>query len=361
MYGILIREGKGGGGKNIGDYIQSIAQRQFIRDKETCYVEIEELSDFKSEQQVNVIMNGWFTWDCTKFLPPACINPFFISFHLTPPQERAFFTPEITAYLKKYQPIGARDIKTMEMMQAHGVDSYFSGCLTMTLGKEYLQKGEHTGDVYIVDPYYEIGGDMSLPHIVRYWKMIWYTLIHLKAAWKLKDKLVRTRHSILRHISDKLDKVVCAANFYHIYSQRFDDDILFGAKYFSAIVDSELSNEEKFAIADKMLKDYAQAKLVITGRLHVSFPCLAVGTKNIFIIPCSKNEKMSPRKHCHSRIMGLEDTVNVMELEDGKLVDPVSKFPSKISITNFPENKNGYLKYSELLTRKVDDFVLNNQ
>ena len=216
MYGILIREGKGGGGKNIGDYIQSIAQRQFIRGKETCFVEIEELSDFKSEQQVNVIMNGWFTWDCSKFLPPNCINPLFVSFHLTPFQEQAFFTPEIIAYLKKYQPIGARDTKTMEMMRAHGIDSYFSGCLTLTLGRDYTQNDEHTGDIFIVDPYYEIGGDMSLPHIIRYWKMIQYTLKHIKAALKLKDVLVRTRHSILRTVSDELDKIVCAANFAEI-------------------------------------------------------------------------------------------------------------------------------------------------
>lgn len=320
MYGILIREGRDKGGKNIGDYIQSIAQRQFIRDKETCFVEIEELSDFQSEQQVNVIMNGWFTWDCSKFLPPACINPLFISFHLTPPQERSFFTPEITAYLKKHQPIGARDIKTMEMMQAHGVDSYFSGCLTMTLGKEYLQKGEHTGDVYIVDPYYEIGGDMSLPHVIRYGKMIWYTLRHLKAAWRLKDKLIRTRHSILRHVSDRLDIIICAANFYHIYSQRFDDEILYNAKYVSAIVSSKISNEEKFEIADKMLKDYANARFVITSRLHVSFPCLALETPNIFVIPCIKNEEKDVMRYS-GRLAGLEDTVNVLELNSGKLIE----------------------------------------
>lgn len=359
MYGILIREGKGRGGKNIGDYVQSIAQRQFIRDKETCYVDIECLSDFKSEQQVNVIMNGWFTWDCSKFLPPASINPFFISFHLTPPQEKAFFTPEITAYLKKYQPIGARDIKTMEMMQAHGIESYFSGCLTMTLGKEYLQKGEHIGEVFIVDPYYEIGGDMSLPHIIRYWKMIWYTLIHLKAAWKLKDTLVRTRHSILHHVSDKLDKIVCAANFYHIYSQRFGDDILFNAKYISAIVDSELTNEEKFAIANKMLRDYANAKFVITSRLHVSFPCLAVETKNIFIIPSILNEEKDVMRYS-GRLAGLEDTVNVLELNSGKLIDKTIALPEKITMDNLPENQRGYLKYKQELEKSVEQFIKNN-
>ena len=34
MYGILIREGKTTGDiKNIGDFVQSIAQKQFIKDK----------------------------------------------------------------------------------------------------------------------------------------------------------------------------------------------------------------------------------------------------------------------------------------------------------------------------------------
>lgn len=359
MYGLLIREGLGGGGKNIGDYIQSIAQRQFIRDKETCYVDIEYLSDFESKQTVNVIMNGWFTWDCSKFLPPTCINPLFVSFHLTPPQEKNFFTTEIIAYLKKYQPIGARDMKTMEMMRAHCIESYFSGCLTMTLGKEYRQDAPHTGEVYIVDPYYEIGGDMSLPHIIRYTKMIWYTIRHIKAAWILKDKLIRTRHSIFRHIADKFDKIVCAANFYHIYSQRFSDDILFNAKYTSAIVSSELTNEEKFAIADKMLRDYANAKFVITSRLHVSFPCLAVGTKNIFVIPSLKNEEQDVLRYS-GRLGGLDDTVNVLELNAGRLVDKTAAFPQKITMENFPPNKEGYLKYKTSLEETVENFVRNN-
>ena len=44
MFGLLIREGKNRGPlKNIGDYVQSIAQRQFLRNKETCLVESEEL------------------------------------------------------------------------------------------------------------------------------------------------------------------------------------------------------------------------------------------------------------------------------------------------------------------------------
>ena len=60
MFGILIREKGKGGFKNIGDFVQSIAQRQFLLNKELCYVDIENLSIFENEEKVNVIMNGWF-------------------------------------------------------------------------------------------------------------------------------------------------------------------------------------------------------------------------------------------------------------------------------------------------------------
>lgn len=94
MFGILKREKGVGNIKNIGAYVQSIAQRQFLSDKKTCYVEIEELSSFKSDEKVNVIMNGWFMHNPEAFPPSESINPLFISFHLTPPAEKDFFTPQ---------------------------------------------------------------------------------------------------------------------------------------------------------------------------------------------------------------------------------------------------------------------------
>ena len=190
MFGLLIREGKNRGElKNAGDFVQSIAQRQFLHGKETCLVEIEELSDFKSDKDINVIMNGWFMWDCSKFLPPACINPLFVSFHLTPPQEKNFFTPEVIQYLKKYQPIGTRDVLTAELMRKYGIDSYFSGCLTMTLGKEYLSD-RHDGGIYIVDPYIEFGGDKSKPFFVKVYNTIKFCIKNFNKAKLLNPDIV---------------------------------------------------------------------------------------------------------------------------------------------------------------------------
>lgn len=55
-------------GKNIGDYIQSVAQEQFYS-KKGCYVEREELNTFHSNERTNVIMNGWFMWKPQNFPP----------------------------------------------------------------------------------------------------------------------------------------------------------------------------------------------------------------------------------------------------------------------------------------------------
>ena len=46
MFGILIREKGVGNKKNIGDYVESIAQRQFLPNEDNCYVDIETLSSF---------------------------------------------------------------------------------------------------------------------------------------------------------------------------------------------------------------------------------------------------------------------------------------------------------------------------
>lgn len=358
MFGLLIREGKNRGSvKNIGDYVQSIAQRQFLQGKETCYVDIEELSDFISDGKVNLIMNGWFTWNCEKFLPPECVNPLFVSFHLTPPKEKEFFTPEITNYLKQHEPIGARDMLTMEIMKKYGIDSYFSGCLTMTLGKTYWQD-KHDGGIYIVDPYIEFGGDKSLSAFKKLAKSFYFLLKNYQKVRQLKNKFIDQYKTQISSLSPKLEHLLQTATFYEIYSKRFSDDILLNADYLTVLVDNDYSNEKKFQIADEMLRKYAKAKCVITSRLHVSFPCLSMGTKNIFVMPSVKTEEKDVRRYS-GRLGGLDDTVTVLELKDGKLNNTKDNLPQIISVDNFPIAKKGYQKYSEQLSQTVERFVEN--
>ncbi|RYF99012.1 MAG: hypothetical protein EOO02_17785 [Chitinophagaceae bacterium] len=43
------------------------------------------------------------------------------------------------------------------------------------------------------------------------------------------------------------------------------------------------NDDEKFEMAEELLKKYARAKLVITSRIHCALPCLAMGTPVIFV------------------------------------------------------------------------------
>ena len=112
MNGILICSGTGVV-KNIGDYIQSVAQEQFWKHVD-CFVERENLNTFTAPERVNVIMNAWFMWKPENFPPSSVINPLFISFHVVPKIASKMLTAQSIEYLKKYEPIGARDIGTLE-------------------------------------------------------------------------------------------------------------------------------------------------------------------------------------------------------------------------------------------------------
>ncbi|QSX07151.1 polysaccharide pyruvyl transferase family protein [Sedimentibacter sp. zth1] len=56
--------------------------------------------------------------------------------------------PQEVSYLKKYEPIGCRDERTLSTVRAYGIDSYLHGCITALLPKRENNDGEK---VFIVD------------------------------------------------------------------------------------------------------------------------------------------------------------------------------------------------------------------
>ena len=71
--------------KNIGDYVQSIAARQFV-DPVDEYVEQEEADQYYPEdkKKIKLIMNGWFQWRAENWPPSDYIEPLLISMHISP-------------------------------------------------------------------------------------------------------------------------------------------------------------------------------------------------------------------------------------------------------------------------------------
>ena len=133
--------------------------------------------------------------------------------------------------LKPYGPIGCRDRATRDFLKAHGVDAYYSGCLTM--GFYQRPTSPEATDTVILD---------LQPAFMR----------HLPA--EVKAKATRPTHCLLyRH-----DPAALAGNL-------------------------------DFFAQSKQLLDYyrTKAQLIITSRIHGALPALALGIPVIFMSDCT--------------------------------------------------------------------------
>lgn len=54
--------------------------------------------------------------------------------------------------LKKYEPIGCRDISTQKFLEKNGINAYFSSCLTTTLDIDFaVNDSERTNEIIFID------------------------------------------------------------------------------------------------------------------------------------------------------------------------------------------------------------------
>ena len=212
---------------NLGDEIQSIAARRFLPTVD-CVVYRDALNKplRVDRAAVKLILNGWFTHRPENWPPSAHLDPLITSFHLTDEihhQNRSRLSAAKVLlgdrnlrYLIDHSPVGTRDLGTLELLRRHGVPSYFSACLTLTL--ERPQDAVH-GD-------YVCANDVD-PEILRAIRS-------------------RTRRPVRR-----------ATNI---------DRLTFGFG-------------RRMRKAEKLLRLYAGAACVVTSRLHCALPCIAMGTR----------------------------------------------------------------------------------
>ncbi|MEM4439639.1 MAG: polysaccharide pyruvyl transferase family protein, partial [Pyrobaculum sp.] len=134
---------------NIGDYIQTIAVLQFLP-RVDVWIDREYLHKVVSDDVVKVILNGWYTLNPWSWPPSEAIQPLIYSIHISPHVSMYFLRDKVKRYLKRWEPIGARDLWTMKLLKYGGVNAYFSGCLTLTLDKTY-KTNKRSDHVLVVD------------------------------------------------------------------------------------------------------------------------------------------------------------------------------------------------------------------
>ena len=228
---------------NLGDDVQALAALRLMP-RADCLVMRDGLSEFRAppDTRAKIILNGWFMGS-KSWPPPETLDPLFVSFHLGQYRYSEYFNriersflfartqrhfmlgDKSLAYFKAHEPIGCRDLATLEALQAEGIKAYFSGCLTLTL--KTTPKSEERKDIIIVDP------NLDIPELFR-----------------AIPSALRSRVVYLTHQTDLRAPVALRMN-----------------------------------TAADLLERYAQAHLVITSRLHCALPCLALGTPVLFIPP----------------------------------------------------------------------------
>lgn len=241
---------------NLGDEIQALAARQFLP-RVDRYVDRDELSrDPGGREHTRLIMNGWYMARPEMWPPHPKILPLPISIHIsqhrpsrwrlwTARPSRTMLGRDGLNWLRQHGPIGARDRATEILLSAHGVEAYYSGCLTLTIAP--LRRAERTGRVVACD----------LPQDAV-----------AALARRTREPPILTSHI---------------------------DTATQGVK-------------ARMAQAERRLDLYAGAKAVVTSRLHCALPCLALGTPVLFIPilrdPYRQEPGMELAHHC-----GLEDFV----------------------------------------------------
>lgn len=200
--------------QNVGDAIQAIAASRLLPNVDML-IDRESIHRVPSGRLIKVVGNAWYGHNVENWPPSESVQFLPISMHLSPRAAESFLSKDNIHYLESIAPIGARDLHTLSYFQDHGVPSYFSGCLTLTLRRpRYIAP---IGGIVLCDV------PQSIEEFVRF--------------------NTRKRVDIVTH--DESD----------------DTDIV-----------------SKMTRASRLLRKYASADAVITTRLHAALPALAMGT-----------------------------------------------------------------------------------
>lgn len=222
---------------NLGDEIQSIAARRFLpRVDRMIHRDTLRLPRW-TRRPCRLIMNGWFTHHPEHWPPHSAIQPLLLSFHLSDQMTgygfsaaEALVVGENAAWLRAHGPVGARDEWTLSLLRRNGIDSWFSGCLTLTLQRP---------------------ADLAPPG---------YVVLN-----DLDDEIVRhaRRHTSLPVLeTTHVDRTT-------------------------------RSTRRRFKRAEALLRLYAGATFVVTSRLHCALPCLAMGTPVLLVLPAVPSRRFS--------------------------------------------------------------------
>lgn len=335
LNGLMIVNPNINGLVNIGDYVQALAARQYF-DNIGVYLDRDKDFALYHGEDVKIIMNGWYMDNPENFPPSDRIHPLLISIHINSYGLPGMLRSECVEFFKKYQPIGCRDKHTVKLLEEKGIEAYFSGCLTLTLGRKYKYDGKREG-IYIVEPIFSTHNFSKRPLLIL--KSIVSLLCNYKSV-----KLIAKKKGDL-----SLRSLLHNAIYYKEYAKVFDKQILLDAEYITQYNSeyAEMNIEERFSFAENLVKKYAKAQLVITSRIHCALPCLGLETPVIYTLKDNDIEMST------ERFEGLTDLFNTVTWHHDSLV----RYRKKITLRSIPKNKDSWKNLAKDLIAKCEKFA----
>lgn len=318
---ILYCPSKNGIDKNIGDFIQGIAANQFM---DADYLVDRESMNVYDGDPIKVIMNGWFMHRPENFPPNDKIHPLYISFHINPVAAKTMLTKSGIDHLKRFAPIGCRDLGTVRLLNNVGVDAYFTGCLTLTLGDTYRcdQRDSNGHGVCFVDvPFPDM---LPMRKIILNVELLFYAVKHCYIIWTLMKRMIDGHIGAVCWERTIFHKFIRVALFVELYSKQFGMDVLKDATYITHVVrDGDAKSLTKQA--DALLRRYAKSRLVVTSRIHCALPCVGMNVNTIFI-----NHKSVDRNGTDTagRTDGLIEFFNIVDFDGNKFIPRFSYLSS---------------------------------
>lgn len=236
----------------MGDNIQSLSARALllnlsIPEKNIAYVNRDRLStdDNRHLEPGILIAQGWFGAQ-QQALPinDESLHPLYFGFHANEGSwSRLASDKEFVASMKKYQPIGCRDFATRDFLRSLGIVAFYSRCLTITLDKR--NDDVQPQETYLIDaePF-----SSHLPESIR------------SSGIRLSQE---------EYAPDR-------------YSPS-------GAW---PMTDSDVQTINEFA-GERLDTLKMTAKLVVTTRIHIAMPCVAMGIPVCFHYPNKYDSRAS--------------------------------------------------------------------
>lgn len=216
---------------NLGDPIQSYAVKNLYREmgipeEDIVPVPRYDLSNYDGEECVCVVNSASnyeeLAYD-SHFMPPSeKVHAIPMSLHI----HRKLSDAEL-AYYQTCGGVGCRDIRTAEYLRGLGVDAYLTGCLTLTLPRRSEEIAKKADKVY----FFEVPSDVM----------------------KIMPQELKEEGIVLSNVL------------------RFENPGNSNRLSLEDTYEEHRKGEERVAL----LRD--TARLVITSRLHVASPCLAMG------------------------------------------------------------------------------------